>query len=598
MSVVEALELRTLLSASTPTAPEQEMLEWINHMRTDPQAALSVLVDSLSPLHSSNADIQSANSFFHLDGAVLAQQWALLTPRPPLAWNSSLADAARSHSQLMIAHNAQEHQLPGEASLVNRIVAAGYANPQWVYENIYAYASSVLLAHAAFAIDWGNDNQAVGGMQNPPDHRNTIMDAQVSEIGVGIVRSAGTDVGPLVVTQDYASRYNLNGSWLLGVVYHDGNGNVHYTAGEGLAGVSVHVIGPGVDQTIATAPAGGYQLLLQPGDYTVQFSGPGMTSADTYSITVATQNVKLDKTVVWNTPTNIALNKNTLAENLPPGTVVGALATTDLDAQDTFTYSLVTGAGSTDNSQFRIVGTQLRARFAFDYESQDVYQIRVQTTDSEGLSVQKRFLIQVDNLPEPLLVTGTAGSDVISLTQPDSAHVRVTINGAGADYLSRDISSITIDAADGSDTVSLARGIMGSRIVGGPGNDTLRGGNGSDTLLGGLGDDLLNGKAGDDVLKGSDGNDRLMGGNGNDRLIGGLGNDTLTGGAGSNYLAGSAGNDRLYAGTGPDTLMGGDGNDWFYARNGLADFIDPGIGHDRAQIDIGLESAGSARLLA
>ena len=602
MSVIEALELRTLLSATTPTASEQEMLELINQMRTDPQAALSVLVDSLSPLHSGDSDIQSAISYFNVKGAVLAQEWSQLTPQQPLAWNPSLAAAARTHSQFMIQNNSQDHGLPGEASLLDRVKAAGYANPQWLYENIYAYATSVLFAHAAFAIDW--DGSTADGMQNPRGHRDTIMNADVREIGLGIIPSVAkdpaNDVGPLVVTQDYGNRYDLNGSWLLGVVYHDGdgNGNGHYTAGEGLAGVSVHVIGAGVDKTLTTAPAGGYQLLLQPGDYTVQFSGPGVTAADTHSVTVGSKNVKLDERPVWHRPTYISLSNDTVAENLPAGTKVATLATTDLDAQDTFTYSLVAGIGADDNSQFKIVGKQLRTQAVFDYETQNVFQIRIQTTDSEGLSKQKRFLVQVDNLPEPLFINGTAGNDVISLTIPDSAHVRVTINGAATDYPLFDISSITVNAGVGSDRVSLARGIMGSLLSGGAGNDTLIGGDGNDTLIGGPGDDVLNAKGGDDLLKGNGGNDRLAGGNGNDTLIGGVGNDIVIGGSGSNYLAGAAGNDTLYAGTGPDTLWGGEGDDWIYARNGVADLIDPGTGNNHAQIDVDFETAGLATLLA
>lgn len=581
MTVIEALEFRTLLSTTTPTANEQEMLEWINHMRTDPQGALSDLFDSLSPLHSSNADIQSAISYFKVDGVALLQAWNQLTPQPPLAWNSALADTALAHTQLMIADNTQDHQLPGEASLLDRIKATGYTNPRRFDENIYAYATSILFAHAGFAIDWGTD---AGGMQNPPGHRNNIMSADVREIGMGIVTTPVADpvndVGPMVVTEDFGDRYDLTGSWLLGVAYHDGNGDGHYTAGEGLGGVSVHVVGNGVDQTIATAPAGGYQLLLQPGDYTVQFSGPGVTATNSQVVTVGSQNVKLDETVVWHAPTNISLGNNTVAENLPAGTAVGTLATTDVDPQDTFTYSLVTGTGSDDNSHFKIVGNQLRTRGAFDYETQNVYQIRIQTSDSEGLTRQKRFLVQVDNVPEPLAINGTAGNDVISLTVPDSTHLRVTINGAVTDSVLSDLASITVNAGDGSDRVSVGPGIMACRIVGGAGNDTLLGGQGGDILIGGPGDDVLKGRGGDDVIKGNGGNDRLYGGGGSNNLIGGAGNDTL------------------YAGTGPDTLLGGADDDWIYARNGVADLIDPGTGNDHAQIDVGLETAGLASLLA
>ncbi len=597
MSVVEALEFRTLLSVTTPSAAEQEMLEWINHMRTDPQAALADMVDSTTPLHSSDVNIQSALSYFHVSAAVLTQEWSQLTPQAPLAWSPALADAARAHSNLMIANNDQDHQFPGEAGLLDRVV--GYSNPERLNENIYAYATSVLFAHAAFAIDWDSTSD---GMQSPRGHRNNIMSPDVREVGLGIVTTpvadSVNDVGPVVVTEDFGNRYDINGSWLLGVAYHDANSDGHYTAGEGLGGVSVRIVGADFDKTISTNSAGGYQLLLQPGTYAAQFSGQGITDDASHAVTVGSQNMKLDEVVVWNRPTAVSLSSNTIAENLPAAAVVGTLATTDPDPQDTFSYSLVSGTGSSDNSQFKIVGNELRTRAALDYEAQNVYQIRIQTTDSEGLTRQKQFLIQVDNLPEPLVITGTAGSDVISLTKPDSEHLRVIVNGAATDYVLCAVTSITVNAGDGNNKVSVGAGIMGCRIVAGIGNDKLMGGQGNDTLIGGVGNDVLKGKDGDDVLKGSGGDDRLLGNDGNDSLTGGSGNDTLTGGPGTNNLAGGAGNDTLYAGTGPDTLLGGGGDDWIYARNSVADFIDPGTGNDRAQIDLDLETAGVASLLA
>ena len=45
-----------------------------------------------------------------------------------------------------------------------------------------------------------------------------------------------------------------------------------------------------------------------------------------------------------------------IAENQPIGTAVGTFSTTDPDAANTFTYTLVSGTGSTDNASFAIVG--------------------------------------------------------------------------------------------------------------------------------------------------------------------------------------------------------------------------------------------------
>ncbi|MBD2441834.1 hypothetical protein H6G25_01120, partial [Dolichospermum sp. FACHB-1091] len=50
------------------------------------------------------------------------------------------------------------------------------------------------------------------------------------------------------------------------------------------------------------------------------------------------------------TPTDLTLSNSTVTENQVIGTVVGNLSSTDPDTGNTFTYSLVTGDGATDNS--------------------------------------------------------------------------------------------------------------------------------------------------------------------------------------------------------------------------------------------------------
>src|SRR5262249_30287364 len=145
---------------------EEYSLELLNRMRTNPAAELPLLLNSNDP------DIRDALSFFHVDQQVLAQQWATLTPVPPLAWNDTLAGTALAHSRLMATDDQQAHQLPCELSIGQRIQSAGY-NFHLVGENIFAFATNVFEAHAAFAIDWGNNPPT--GIQNPPGHRQNIM---------------------------------------------------------------------------------------------------------------------------------------------------------------------------------------------------------------------------------------------------------------------------------------------------------------------------------------------------------------------------------------------------------------------------------------
>ena len=100
------------------------------------------------------------------------------------------------------------------------------------------------------------------------------------------------------------------------------------------------------------------------------------------------------------TPTDIALSASSIAENQPVGTAVGALSSTDPDTGNTFTYSLVSGTGSTDNSSFTISGNTLQTAAMFDYEAKSSYSIRLRTTDQGGLSFEKTFTISVTDVDE------------------------------------------------------------------------------------------------------------------------------------------------------------------------------------------------------
>ena len=98
-------------------------------------------------------------------------------------------------------------------------------------------------------------------------------------------------------------------------------------------------------------------------------------------------------------PTDLSLSPSSIPENQPSGTVVGTLSTTSRDADDTFTYSLVSGVG-TSNASFSIVGDQLQSAASFDYEAKSSYSIRVRTTDSDGFFFEKVLTITVTNTNE------------------------------------------------------------------------------------------------------------------------------------------------------------------------------------------------------
>ncbi len=276
---------------ANPSALEQYMLELINRMRTNPDAEYDLLVNS------TNEDIQSALSYFKVDLTELRSQWDYLQPAQPLAWSNQLHESAVTHTQLMIDNNQQSHNFTNEPNLINRISNTGYDFTK-VTENIYAYGSSVFESHGSFAIDWGSD---INGIQNPPGHRNAIMSNNFREVGIGILPedNPGTQVGSLLTTQHFANSQQLattDTSWLVGTVFRDVDNDDFYSIGEGLSDITVEISGisnPSFSTSIQTLSAGGYQTLLSPGEYQVEFIRENNT-LKTQQVTINNENVKLD----------------------------------------------------------------------------------------------------------------------------------------------------------------------------------------------------------------------------------------------------------------------------------------------------------------
>ncbi|WP_020473864.1 CAP domain-containing protein [Zavarzinella formosa] len=365
------LGLQTLESrevpALNPTGAEQEMLELINQLRTAPQDQYARLVSS------NDADVNSALSFFGVNLTTLRSQWNALTPVQPLAWNDNLMTSSANHNNAMIAADTQSHQLPGEQDLGSRATSAGYAGWTNIAENIYAYSESTFYGHAGFAIDWGGSS-ATGGIQSPPGHRNNMMSGSYREVGITITDESNpnTDVGPQVITEDFGNRSGLSGGgYLLGVVFKDLNANTFYNAGEGLGNVNIQVAeAGGFNRTLTSMTAGGYQTFLNSGTYTVTYSGGGLASPVTRTVTIGSANVKVDVVSGVTASQNSAPVLNiTPVQTLPPiatgnsnptGTAVSALiagVVTDANPSNTIGIAVTAMTGppggnwqfSTDN---------------------------------------------------------------------------------------------------------------------------------------------------------------------------------------------------------------------------------------------------------
>ena len=125
---------------------------------------------------------------------------------------------------------------------------------------------------------------------------------------------------------------------------------------------------------------------------------------------IAEYNAYLPVVVRYNlpnvTPSDILLSNTSILENQPVNSVVGILTTSDVNSGDTFTYSLVNGAGDTDNASFNISGDQLRSSQVFDYETKNIYSVRIRSTDQGGLFVEEAFLITIMNTVEGGIING------------------------------------------------------------------------------------------------------------------------------------------------------------------------------------------------
>ncbi|MDZ8184151.1 MAG: SBBP repeat-containing protein [Nostoc sp. ChiSLP02] len=99
-------------------------------------------------------------------------------------------------------------------------------------------------------------------------------------------------------------------------------------------------------------------------------------------------------------PTDLILSTNIVNENVAAGTIIANLTTIDPDTSNTFTYSLVTGTGDTDNDAFIIDGNSLKIKNSPDFETKSTYNLRVRTIDSDGLSLEKSLTIAIKNVNE------------------------------------------------------------------------------------------------------------------------------------------------------------------------------------------------------
>lgn len=161
-------------------------------------------------------------------------------------------------------------------------------------------------------------------------------------------------------------------------------------------------------------------------------------------------------------PTDISLSASSILENNVIGDLVANLSTTDADAGDSHTYSLVTGTGDTDNASFTISSDQLQAAEVFDLETKASYDLRLKTDDGRGGTFEKAVTITIDNVPEAdLRITGNNAIPATPLGITTTFDI--TIHNDGDAVLS--VTSVLYPTAFGGPVSGIIVAPMSSQVV-------------------------------------------------------------------------------------------------------------------------------------
>ncbi|AQR66388.1 hypothetical protein BXU06_16045 [Aquaspirillum sp. LM1] len=221
----------------------------------------------------------------------------------------------------------------------------------------------------------------------------------------------------------------------------------------------------GTDAAACTIDATTGQIkLLTPADFETQSS---------YSITInakdathtTTKAVTLNVSDVNEAPTNISLSASSVAENTSTATAltIGALTSTDPDAGNTLTYSIVGGA---DQARFQVSGSnlQFKAGTVLDYETQNSYAVAVRSTDQGGLTYDKTLTITLTDANDTPLLTAPGTQTITLATATALTGISVADQDAGSASL-----SVTLAASAG----TLAATSGGGVTVTGSGSASL-----------------------------------------------------------------------------------------------------------------------------
>jgi hypothetical protein len=296
LGVLVAAALAPPAQAADPTPQELHFLYEVNRARHDPPAwAAGYGLGTLT------------------GGDGMPVTLSGVSPRPPLALNTTLVDSARFKAQEMATHDYFAHQSQ---------VAPDFYHPNELARNVFGYPLATQvpdpLGGSFFytLVDDSNQIESLSAGYGPGSSDYTkavnsviglIVDEGVPSLGHRHHLLASTpfntvfvEAGPGYGSNAAATYRNYWAfhtgvrstiqSWLTGVVFADGNGNDRFDPGEGLAGVTVDA---GVASAV-TGASGGYSIAIPGGQHDVTCSGGGFAGTASAQVTVIGFNRQVD----------------------------------------------------------------------------------------------------------------------------------------------------------------------------------------------------------------------------------------------------------------------------------------------------------------